>query len=381
MRSAFGWLAPFTSPATLSAREHVLQTVYGRQPGLQPFADIFQFTAANAGWWPEHDAHTLPEKQRKMVAAECGASGVRHWPDLPRYYTHDIFDARRSNTQVELRRLARLTAHYHAKLIVLFHPYLCSSLTGEFLSARQADVAAVAADYSNVVVADPALFEPWPAQWFTSVGHLRTGHEYAASRRAGRAIASALGLLPIVEPAPPVPSALSPVWSNSNFAGPPWQREEVLLAPQGDGGTVVTETANAGWHRLLLSLPDLPPKTYVVSLIFRTDGSRQVRLEVMDLKSPGAYGVVRCSASDGESWRSGSMLDSGIEELPGQVFRCWGKIKLTKPGVAAGISLSHTIHDPGVYTGDGRGNVVLYNIEISAVDGSGEEAQGYERQR
>ena len=153
----------------------------------------------------------------------------------------------------------------------------------------------------------------------------------------------------------------------------------MATALQADGGTVVTETTNAGWHRLQGILPDLQAKTYVVLLTFRTDGARQVRLEVMDIKSPGAYGVVRCNASDGESWRSGSMLDSGIEELPGHAFRCWGKIKLTKPGGSIGISLSHTIHDPGPYLGDGRGNVVLYNVNVSAVDDAGDQALRDER--
>jgi hypothetical protein len=381
MRSAFGWLAPFTSPATLSARESVLQSVYGNQPGVLPFGDVFRFIGANDGWWPEHDVHTVPEKHLKMLAKVCGPAGVRLWLDDPLYYTRDIFGARRSYTQIELRRLAHLTARYHAKLVVLFQPFPCSSIVGDFIAARQADIAAVLADYPNVVIPDRALFEPWPAQWFSAPDHLRIGHEDAASRRAGRAIAHALGL-PVVEPPmPPAPGAPVPVWSSSDFAAPPWQREEVLLAPQADGGTVVTETANAGWHRLQLLLPDFPAKTYVFSVTFRTDGSRQVRLEVMDLKSPGAYGTLRCSASDGESWRSGSMLDSGIEELPGHVFRCWGKIKLTRPGAAAGLSLSHTSHDSGPYVGDGRGNVVLYNVDISAVDDAGDQAPREEPRR
>jgi hypothetical protein len=174
--------------------------------------------------------------------------------------------------------------------------------------------------------------------------------------------------LPIVDPpVPPAPGAPVPVWSSSDFATPPWQREEMLLRPQADGGTVVAETAKAGAHRLRLDLPDLPAKTYVYSLTFRADGSREVRLELMDLKLPGAYGGLRCSASNGESWHSGSTLDSGIEELPEHVFRCWGKIKLSKPGSAVNISF-----------GGGHGDVTLYNMDISAVDGSGDLAQGYQ---
>ena len=166
MRSAFGWLAPFTSPATLSARESVLRSVYGNQPGVLPFADIFQFIGANDGWWPEQDVHTVPEKHLKMLVKACGPTGAFPWPDELRYYTHDIFGARRSYTQIELRRLAHLTARYHAKLVVLFQPFPCSSIVGDFIAARQADIAAVLADYPNVVIPDRALFDPWPAQCF-----------------------------------------------------------------------------------------------------------------------------------------------------------------------------------------------------------------------
>jgi hypothetical protein len=382
IRNAFGWPAPFISPATMSARAKILRPVYTlggtlEQPGLLSadvvWPEVIPFVRATRGWWPEHDAHRTAEKQKQMVDAMCEAPSVRGWPDISAHYTRDVFNFRQSHTQVELRRLADLTARHHAKLIVLFQPFLCSSIAGDYISARRADIAALVTDYANVVVPDRTLFEPWPGQWFTSNDHLRTGHEDAASRRVGRAIAQALDI-PFVDPAE-APASSAPVlaWSSSDFMASSWQREGLLLTPQSDGpGVVATETAETGWHRVATFLPDLQAKPQILSVTFRPNGPRQIRLELMDLKSPGAYGVVRCNASDGESWRSGGMLDSGIEELPDHAFRCWGKLRLTKAGAAIGISLSRTIHEAGPYQGDGRNGIVLQNVDISAVDAAEE---------
>jgi hypothetical protein len=381
VRNAFGWPAPFISPATLSARAKVLRPIYTlgdtfEQPGLLPFdtvwPDLIQSLRANSGWWAEHDAHRTAEKQMQMSTMLCGPGGL-DWSDTSVNYARDIFAFRQSHTKTELRRLADLTARHHAKLIVLFQPLPCPSIAGDYISARQSDFAALVADYSNVVVPDRALIEPWPAQWFTSFGHLRTGHEGAVSRRAGRAIARALDVAFVEPPERPAPNVPVLEWSNSDFTASSWQHEGLLLAPQSTGrGVVATETSDGGWHRVTAVLPDLKAKTYVLSVAFRASGQRQIRLEMMDLKSPGAYGVVRCNPWDGESWRSGAMLDAGIEELPDHAFRCWGKLRLTRAGAAIGISLMRTIHEPGPYQGDGRNGVVLQSVDISAVDAAEE---------
>jgi hypothetical protein len=379
LRSAFGWFAPFTSPATLSARAGVLRSVYTLghtldQPGLQPFDinpafdDLTRSIRASDGWWAEHDAHPTTDKQLEMWATICGRSSARPWPDLNHYYTRDIFGRQQLHMQIELRRLARLTARHNAKLIVIFQPHPCQAAVGDFIAVRQADIAAVLAEHPNVVVPIPALFEPWPRQWFTSADHLRTGHEDAASRRVGRAVAESLGLPAVDPPEPPPPAATIRIWSSTDFAAPPWQPEHLVLGPQMDGGGgVVTETADRDWHRLHAALPDLQAKTYVLSLTFLTDGARQIRLEMRDLQWPGAYGVVRCNVSDGESWRGGAMLDSGLEELPDHAFRCWGKLKLTKPGAEIAIGLSPSSDQSGPYQGDGRASVVLQKVDISAI--------------
>jgi hypothetical protein len=379
LRNAFGWPAPFVSPATLSARARILRPVYTlgdslQQPGLLPaeaaWPDVIRSMRANGGWWPEHDSHRTGEKHKKMMDAVC--TGLRGLVDAPPHYTRDIFAFRQSHLRVELRRLAELTARHQAKLIVLFQPSACPSAPSDYFAARRADLEALVAEYGNLVVPDRTVIEPWPTQWFTGLDHLRTGHEDAASRRVGRAVARALDVA-FVEP-PYDRSASSepvPAWSSSDFAAPSWQREGLQLRSPSDGrGVVATETTESGWHRISTVLPDLQPKTQILSVTFRADGPRQIRLEMLDQKQPGAYGDVRCNPADGESWRLGAMLDSGIEELPDRSFRCWGKLRLTKTGVAIAISLARTVHDAGPYPGDGQSSVVLKEVSVSTVDGA-----------
>jgi len=382
IRNAFGSLAPFTSPFTLSARLDVVRPVYNlghtlKQPGLQPFdaiwPDFIQFLRANRGWWPEHDAHQAAEKQKQTFASFCGPTGVIARNNLATDYTYDAFGIKRSWMQVELRRLADLTARHHAKLILLFQPYPCSAVTGDFIPFRKADIAAVQADYPNVVVPDPSLFEAWSAQWFTSMDHLRTGHEDAASRRAGRAIARALGLPPADPWQSAAPKLAVPVWSTSNFTAPAWRAEGLLLqAPRDGEGEVATETADAGRHYLETTLPDIPAKTYVVSMTFRQAGPRRVYLEFQALHPLSDYDYNRfnCNVSALESWRSYGVFDSGIDELSDHTFRCWGKFKLTKSGAIMRIGLAPGEPETAPYRGDGKSGLVLNTVSIAAVDGA-----------
>jgi hypothetical protein len=379
MRNALGWLAPFVSPPTLSARAEILRSVYTlshviEQPSLlpfdvyPPFAPLVEFLRTSAGWWPEHDTRASPDKRQRMLDSLCGGALALY--DSAQNYTRDAFGSRQSYTQVELRRLANLTAQYNAKLVVIFQPYPCPAMGQSYLAARQVDVAAVVADHPNVVIPDPALFEAWPGEWFTSADHLRTGHEDAASRRVGRAVAKALNLPDREPPSPPVAKAPVLSWSSSDFGAPPWQPIGLVLKrlQAAGGGFLATETSAAGLHRLEARLPDLPARTYAFSLMFRPEGPRQLRFELMDFPSSKAFGLVRCDPTDLEASHSVVILDSAIEELPGGVFRCWGKLKLAKDGAAVGIGLSHTGRDLGPYQGDGSSGIILYSVEISAID-------------
>ncbi|MBV8186970.1 MAG: hypothetical protein JOY64_37655 [Alphaproteobacteria bacterium] len=378
---AFGWIAPFITPPTLAARESVVRPVYTLdgsldEPAALPvetspsFGDLARFIRATDGWWPEHDTHLSKSRQDQREPSICALGDA--WPDDGVYYTPDIFGRPQSFTRLDLSRLADLTARHGAKLIVLIQPNPCPHVEGSFLEARRKDVAAVAAKYENVVVADPALFEPWPWRNFISSDHLRTGFEEAASSRVGRAVAAALGLsmVPVEQRTEPNEPSSGPVaaWSGAEFGGTAWRKENVTLRATPDGtGTIATETSGPGWHRIEITVPQLPAGTYVASVVFRAHGERQVQLELRAMDPKAAYGFVRCDGAAGESWRSIRMLDSGIEELPDGSFRCWGKLDLPESGGVFTLDLIRNGTSPGPYDGNGRGAVEYIRAELSRV--------------
>jgi hypothetical protein len=384
LRNAFGPLAPLTSPPTLAARLDVVAPIYTlghrlNQPGIQSFDDMWPelttFLRTHRGWWSEHDPHLTAEKQRERMSSFC-PQGILPRNDSPSDYTYDVFGDRQSWMRVELRRLAALTARHQAKLILLFQPYPCS-MVGNYVDARRADVASVQADYPNLVVPHLGLLESWPVQWFSTMDHLRTGHEDAASRRAARAIARALGLPAVELPQPPGTKDAVSVWSSADFTTPAWRAEGFKVAAQPDGkGAIATETADAGRHYVETTLPDMSAETYVVSVTFRMTGPRRFYLEVQSRQPPGDYNRFSCSVAVGDSWRSMGMSDSGLDELADHVFRCWGKFRLTKAGAnIVRIGLAPAEPETTPYKGDGKSNVALYSVELSAVDGADAEVE------
>jgi hypothetical protein len=383
LRSAFGTLAPLTTPPTLAARAGIVRSAYTLggtldQPGLQPLGmtwpEFPQFLRDARGWRPEGDIHRTADKQSHVFDTLCGPSGVRALPGpRPEDRARDIAGVPRSYTEIELRRLADLIARHKAKLILVFQPYPCAAVVGPLLPALKSDIEAVMQDHPNLLVPDPALFQPWPSQWFASADHLRTGYEDAASRRAGRLIAKSLGLRP-VEPNPlPAPKAPVAVWASSGFGAPPWRADGLSLAPQPDGpqpdrgGVVATETATAGFHHLEAALPDLPAGRYIASLTFGDGAQRLLFLQFLPTLYPGDAGNFHCSAPAGQVTRSMSILDAGLETLPGHKLRCWGKFILSRPGARFIVGFSKT-EGARAYPGDEGARLRLYGFELSRVD-------------
>jgi hypothetical protein len=377
LRGAFGPLSTLTTPATLSLRHHILQQVYNldgafNQSAMLPFEDLWpepiQSLRAMKGWRAEEDVHRLPEKQDQKLAELCGPEGRRRMDGhLPEDFARDIFGVRHTYTSVELRRLAALTARHGVKLILIVQPYPCAEILGSFVPALQADIEEVRRDYANLIVPDRQLFEAWPGQSFSSADHLKTGQEDAVSRRAGRLIASALGMS-YTEPAVaalPVPPP--PVLATSRFEPSVWTAHGLSLKPSdADKGVVAIETASGGPHALEARLTSLPATTYVASLSFRTAAKRQVSFQFLSLQWPGDSGHFECSASLGEVRRTRSVVDASIERLPDGSIRCSGTFKITRPGSVIKIGLSSGF-DVAPYAGDGASSVTLYKFELSSV--------------
>jgi hypothetical protein len=382
VRNAFGPLAPFTLPPTLASRPAVVRSVYtlgGELPqtGLQPFGDswpqLVDVLRANEGWWPEHDTHVAADKQVSAVRDLCSPTGARVVDDQTADHTRDILGARRSYMEVELRRLADLAQRANVKLIVLIQPYPCQAWQGNFLAARQKDIAAIAQAYPNVIVPDPELFEPWPARLFSSPDHVRAGNEEEVSRRAGPAIATALGLPPVA-PSWPIPGPPATVWSSENFAVPPWRAEGVRLARRADArGTEVSEAPTNERHFIELSLPDIAPNTYVVSFDFEGAAARYVYADISPPRAPTRYQAFTCNASKGQSVRGHGVTDSDIEQLSDRTFRCWGRFRWREQGAVLQIGLSRSEHNRVYYQGDEKTGIVLRRVDLQVIDGGVEK--------
>ncbi|SEP41442.1 hypothetical protein SAMN02990966_05903 [Rhodospirillales bacterium URHD0017] len=371
LRSAFGPMAAWTSPATLALRHDIVRPVYNlgttfEQNGLLSFDKLWpaviQALRASRGWRPEEDVHRLPAQQMQKVYDLCGPSLSRHVDVQDWDFTRDVFGVRRSNTEIELRRLAALTARHGAKLILLTQPYPCHELPGTYLEQLRSAVAAVAADYSNFIAPNP-LFESWPPQWFSSGDHLRIGMEDLASRRAGRSIAKALNIA-YPEPTTEARGTLRPVVKG--FHG--WTAKGVAVEFNPDGSSVtVTEAADSGPHELLMDLPWLPAGTYLAAIRFRTSSSRHVFFRYLPLRYPGDGGNFRCSFTAGEVSRTRSVIDSTIEEDPDGSMTCSGKFTVTSTGTELTVGLSPTTATIP-YAGDAHSSVELYDFELSTFD-------------
>ena len=170
-------------------------------------------------------------------------------------------------------------------------------------------------------------------------------------------------------PAAAAVAAPRTVWSADAFPSPPWRYDNIQLTPKADGGGIVaTETATDGWHRVETTLPDLPAKTYLLAVTFATKGPRQLSIFMRDLQLPGTLGAVHCNAATGEAFANGGVLDWAIEQLPGDSFRCLTRLKLTKTGAVLGFGLARAGYGTGPYLGDGKTNIVIQGISLSAVD-------------
>ena len=50
------------------------------------------------------------------------------------------------------------------------------------------------------------------------------------------------------------------------------------------------------------------------------------------------------------------------------LFRCLARLKLTKTGGVLGFGLARAGYNTGPYLGDGKSNIVIHGISLSAVD-------------
>jgi hypothetical protein len=237
LSNAFGALSPLTTPPTLAARAAIVRSVTrwagrstSRTCSRSPrHGRSSQFLRDTRGWRPEGDVHRTAEKHAQAFGALCGPTGERRLegPRAEDRARNIAGGVARSciRDRAQAARRAHGAAQGEADHGV---PALSLRSRGRaLLAALKSDIAAVTRDHPYLV-GGPGAVRAWSAQRFASADHAETGYEDAASRRAGRLIARALGLSPVEPNPPPAAKAAGPIWSSSDF-GSPWRAEGYRL--------------------------------------------------------------------------------------------------------------------------------------------------------
>jgi hypothetical protein len=386
IRNSFAAPWAYLSPPSMAHRWEVTDAVYSLWGRLRPrssrmfgdgdfFNDVIDSVRLHHGWWPEHDPRLAGAKLAEYWRNVCGETGVRGVGDAEQYYTRDLILGRRSRVRLELQHFANLAARYRARLVVMFHPYPCQGIVGDFLAARRADVESVQAHYDNVIGLPPSVFEPWPVEEFVSVGHLRVGYDEKNSRRVGRLLAEALSIAtgPNLEKQRPDEAAnafgasvMSSIWTDDKFAVGTWVPDGIsILRDRGSvGPTELIEGVNNGFHHIETKLEDVEPgASYILSVVAKPVGNRVLHVEARDAGEPGHRGYAECDMQDLTAQRGGAMLDVGLDVLPEGWFRCSAVMSFSRPGAIFAIGLSRARAGPA-YQGDGKSGVLLRSAEL-----------------
>jgi hypothetical protein len=381
----------YLNPPSMALRRQVTDAVYSRWGTLRPrqarffdvgevFSDMLVSIREHFGWWPEHDPRFAGARLRNYWRQFCDDSGIRVYGDGDRFYLHDPILGKRSYFRAYLQRFADLAASYGAKLVIIFHPYPCSKLEGDFLSARKADLKAVRDSNPNVVYRPEAVFEPWPMAAFITYDHLRAGYDERNFERVGRFLADALGVgdgprgraeKPRGPPAEsPRPDPRSVLAGLGRAGGATAEADGASIGPsperEGAASTSVriVESGGYGPHLARIDLKDLlPDGRYAVSAIVKPIGARGLRLEILDSGSSVDRGNVQCDMNGLEAVRGAQTPDAGLDALPDGWMRCW----LVPAATPAHATLSLVVlNESGqrAYVGDGTSGILLKDVTI-----------------
>jgi hypothetical protein len=386
IRDSFTAPWAYFNPPSMVYRRRVTEAVYSRWGAVrarerhffeagETFSDMLDSIQQHFGWWPEHDPRFAGAKLRDYWRQFCDDAGTRVLDDTDAYYLYDPLLGKRSYVHAYLQRFADLAANHGAKLVIIFNPYPCRKLEGDFLAARRADLEAVKDANSNVAYGP--LFEPWPMSAFIAGDHLRAEYVDINSERVGRFLAEALGIrdIPPGQVGPPVEAQIPPVAANprSLFAPPkhaaakadgasvsPWTEGEGI-APT---SVKVVEGAGYGEHLVKIELDELRARSpYLLSAIVKPIRLRGLRLETFDPDSDINRGSVQCSMHELQAFRGANTLDAGLDVLSDEWMRCWFVPAFT----ASTATLNLVILNEGgqrAYAGDGTSGMLVKDVTI-----------------
>jgi hypothetical protein len=354
---------PFASlsPATVALRQRIVDAMEkkGQAKTDAVFTDDMRASArAHNGWWAEHDRRLVADKRTAFWRGACGPTGIKAWDDQPSYYASDG----QSYMLTELERFALLTQHHGAKLIVLFHPFSCRGVEGNFLDARRADLRTLVERHPNVIALPEQMLEPWPTEKFVSGDHLRVGYDEENGKRVGKLLAGVFGIRARADaadnlgPAEITPPVALPALSNWTPGG------AVVMPDSGAGETLrLIEGAGPGAHGIETKLTGLRlGTTLLLSFPAKAIGARGVYVEVL---TGGKRGGGYCDLYGATAQRDGVMRDAGLEPEPDGWSRCWVAMPVEAPEVTLRLSLMNERLDP-TYVGDGNSGASVGAVEM-----------------
>jgi hypothetical protein len=361
LTSPFAYLAP----PTLALRQTIANQIKLRRLTRNQavyVTDMQQSTRRHLGWWAEHDRRLAPSKRAEYWREFCGQSGNMLKTDSDVFYGQDILRGRYSYMRSELQRFASLAADHGAKFVLAFHPFPCRGLEGSFMAARRDDLDWLLKHNPHMAALPEQMFTPWPTERFVSSGHLHTGYDAENSRRLGRLLSKALGLIPAEAAA--TRDASEPAANDPGVVRPlaiEWRSEGSTFTQGGTAGeSTLVEAAGPGIHRIDGKLAGLTPGTVaVLSFPARAIGARGVFIELeMGSQSGGGF----CDLVGETATRERDMLDTGIDMVSDQA-RCWVAMTVTDTAAMLRLSLLDQDLAPS-YVGDGRSGVAIGGIEL-----------------
>jgi hypothetical protein len=388
IRNSFTAIWAYLNPPSMALRRDVTEAVYSGWGAVRRrethffevgeiFADMLASIHEHNGWWPEHDARYTGPRAHKYWNQFCDDQGIGYQEDSYKYYIKEPLITRQSYFRFYLQKFADLAARYGAKMVIVFQPFPCQELRGSFLAARRADLQYVREHNKNFFFEPESIFEHWPIEAFTTGDHLRVGYDTKNSERVGRLLAGVLGISvtphePVEAPTAQNLPAVAPrsIWSDTGTDGVNWQTEGASVSrAEGSGRSPaalrrVTDSQDSGVHLLKIPLEDIEPgQSYVVSLVAKAIGNRELSMEIFDADSPVRQSSVNCDLRGLEASRGVGALDGGIELLPDGWLRCWLSVRFRDRAASVRLILLNDARSP-VYAGDGSSGVLISDLTI-----------------
>lgn len=350
----------YLSPPTVALRQRIVDVLDRR--GQSRIDAVFtdelrQSAREHNGWWAEHDRRSGGEKRVEFWRQTCGPTGVAAQDDDQSFYG----DGKQSYILTEFGRLAKLTARHGAKFIVMFQPYSCRGLQGNFLAARRAELRSLMNRYGNMTVLPESVLEIWPTEKFASADHLRVGYDEENFHRVGRLLAPVFGFSARAD-APPEGAAQT-IRREALPAISAWTPEGAMVTrdEQATGADRLIEAAGARAHRVETRLSGLATGvTAVLSFPARAIGARGIFIEV---QTAGRRGGGYCDLYGQTAQRVGDMFDADLDPQPDGWTRCWVAMPIDAPDATVRLSLINEGLDPA-YVGNGSSGVTVGKVEL-----------------